>query len=459
MSNPADEPPAWHERLPAILQLLKSGSAELGGLVAAADSGDGYRPWRSFRHHQPLPDELTPEDAWAWVKLSRRGAARDLPLLLDKSGAPFWMCASDPLLAATHRIDTREELWRGLHRAGEGPDSEVSYQLLAAIEEAHHSGAIEGAVTTRRQSRDLIRTDRQPRDRSERMVLNNFRAIRRLDEWADAPLTPGRIVEIQGVVAEGTLDDPEDEGCLRQDDSVHVEDRSTGEVVFVPPPAAELRERLERLCRFANEGGSDDVFVHPVVRAILLHHQLAYDHPFVDGNGRTARTLFMWSILRAGYDWFRSLSLSRAVHRARDRYYRAFLDVQQDEGDVTYFVRQQLRCIEQEIAHLGSFLERRARLSRWLRDVERLSAPLNTRQLALVEHALEHPDETYTAKGHLQVHGVSQPTAWKDLTTLVELGLLAEGPGRRPKTYHPTDRLRELARRRPPRVTPPTEPG
>ena len=72
-----------------------------------------------------------------------------------------------------------------------------------------------------------------------------------------------------------------------------------GEVLHVPPPAEELPERLQRLCDFAN-GASDTAYVPPVVRAIVAHFMLAYDHPFVDGNGRTARLLLYWSMLTPG---------------------------------------------------------------------------------------------------------------------------------------------------------------
>ena len=227
-------------------------------------------------------------------------------------------------------------------------------------------------------------------------------------------------------------------------------DATTGDSVFVPPPAAQLAERVERLCEFANAPDSDGAFVHPVTRAILVHHQLAYDHPFADGNGRTARALFMWSILRAGYHWFRALSISRAVHAARDAYYRAFRDVQDDESDVTYFVRQQLRCIEREIDHLARFLEKRASLDRWLDEKKALSAPLNARQVSLVDHALSHVDAVFTANEHAAYHGVTQPTAWKDLTTLVEMKLLdARSRGRR-KLYTPSAKLRRLALEQPP---------
>ena len=415
-------------------------------LVAKADTAKKYLHWADFRH-RPLPDGWKHEELWFLVTLERRG--KPLDGLLDKARTPFRLNRSDPLAAALHRIDTKEVLWKALEAEVEDQGSDVSYRLMAAIEEAHHSSAIEGAVTTRRQSRELLRSGRTPKDDSERMVWNNFRAIERLEEWATQPLTPELVLEAQAVITDGLID-LKDRGRIRTDDDVYVVDKLTGEAVFQPPPAIELKERLDSLCAFANSEPTDEHFVHPVTRAILVHHQLAYDHPFGDGNGRTARLLFLWSVLNAGYHWFRSLSISRAVNRARQQYYRSFQEVQTDGGDVTYFVRQQVRCIEQEAGHLANFLSRRAELERWLASKQAIENSLNTRQLALVEHALRKPDSIFTSREHGLFHGVSQPTAWKDLTDLVRRGLLAESKQGRRSLYAPSKRLRGLAKRRPP---------
>lgn len=415
-------------------------------LIERADSARGYLHWEDFRH-RALPEGWTHEQLWALILMNRRG--KPLEALRDKAGSPFRLNRSDPLSAALHRIDTKEVLWKALRPGGGAPEasSDVSYRLMAAIEEAHASSAIEGAVTTRRQSRELLRSGRDPSNVSERMVWNNFQAIEQLDRWTADPLAPELVLEMQAVVTDGLLE-PGECGHLRRDDDVRIFDQLTGEVVFVPPPATELPARLEALCDFANAPVSDETFVHPVTRAILLHHQLAYDHPFADGNGRTARLLFMWSVLRSGYHWFRSLSISRAVNGARSRYYRAFQEVQTAGGDVTYFVRQQVRCIELEIQHLADFLSKRASLEAWLESKQAIESELNTRQLALVEHALQQPDTIFTTREHRQFHGVTQPTAWKDLTDLVQRGLLTESKQGRRSLYSPSKRLRSLARER-----------
>ena len=153
----------------------------------------------------------------------------------------------------------------------------------------------------------MIRTGRPPRTNGERMILNNYRTMQRVAEWKELPLDAALLFEMHRMVTDRTLEDPAAAGRLRKaDEPITVQDDITGEVYHYPPPAGSLPTRLQALCDFANAGTSTAAhpptrFVHPVVRAILLHFWLAYDHPFVDGNGRTARALFYWSMLRQGY--------------------------------------------------------------------------------------------------------------------------------------------------------------
>lgn len=444
MAHQIQPPPPWKATFgAAFIKREEHPSAELEAALEAADTTKGYLHWDQFRY-RPTPADWSPLELWSLVRGRRASVARPFPLLQQKSGTPFTLCVSAPMNAALHRIDTKEVLWsRALAPGVPGLDDDV-YRLMAAIEEAHHSSVIEGAVTTRRESQELLRSGREPRSRSERMVLNNFRALERLNEWCDSPLTPELVCEIQSTVTDGTLEDPRDQGVVRVDDDVRILDAATGEVVFQPPSAKELPTRLEAMCRFANDKPRDEDFLSPVTRAILLHHQLAYDHPFADGNGRTARTLFLWSMLRSGYAWLRALSISRAVHLDKARYYKSFRFVQLDDGDVTYFVRHQLCCLEREVERLAEFLEQRVQLSRKIERRAKLKKELNARQLALVGHALEHEASVYTVREHQLYHGVSQPTAWKDLQALTQVGLLAEERRGRRSLYRPTEQLLKL---------------
>jgi len=268
--------------------------------------------------------------------------------------------------------------------------------------------------------------------------------MQRIRELRDQPLTPQLVLELHRLVSEETLNDPADAGRLRAPDQEVVVDDAYGTVIHVPPPAVELPARLEELCRFAN-GDTPRMFLHPVVRAITLHFWLAYDHPFCDGNGRTARALFYWSMLHQGYWLFEYLSISSVINKARGQYERSFVLTESDENDLTYFVLAQVKVIQRAISSLHAYLERKAGEVGALRQRLEGIEGLNHRQLALLRHALRHSGFRYSVRTHQNSHGVSHQTARDDLRKLANRGLLIPGKdGRRDIFRVPEDLLKRL---------------
>ncbi len=188
-----------------------------------------------------------------------------------------------------------------------------------------------------------------------------------------------------------------------------------------PPPAAELEARIKSLCDFANRA---EPFVHPVIRSIILHFMVGYDHPFVDGNGRTARALFYWSMLRHGYWLAEFISISQIVLKAPAQYARAFLHTETDECDLTYFILYHLRVVMGALASLHEYIARKTQEIRQFESELSQSAILNHRQRALIRHAMRHPGTFYTVKGHQLSHNVSYESARSDLLNLAKRELL-----------------------------------
>ncbi len=163
------------------------------------------------------------------------------------------------------------------------------------------------------------------------------------------------------------------------------------------------------------------------MRAITLHFWLAYDHPFCDGNGRTARALFYLAMLHQGYRLFEFISISSVINKARGQYERSFLLSETDDNDLTYFLLAQAKVIQQAITNLHAYLERKAGEVKSLeRRLEGMDA-LNHRQLALLRHALRHAGFRYTVLSHQNSHGVSNQTARSDLQKLAGRSLLIPG--------------------------------
>lgn len=423
-------PPLLHELLSRYFA-SSDGISRHVELMRAGNLGpapDGkYRHWDTFRHLPPR-DGYTVEELWLAVKMARQATYRVLPLR-DTKGEPFRYALPNPLLEMLHQVDRDAA---GSIRAGErveqvtNPGTRDTYLFKSLVEEAITSSQLEGASTTRQVAKAMIREGRAPRDRSERMIYNNYQGLLFVRRVLDQPLTPGVVFELQRILTDGTLDQPDASGRLRRSDEPIVVEDELGQVLHVPPPADQLNERLAAMCKFANGGGE---FVPPAVRAIVLHFWLAYDHPFVDGNGRTARALFYWSMARQQYWLCEYVSISRILRKARSQYARAFLYSETDDNDVTYFVLYQLRVLLRAVEELHGYLGRKAAELRDADDLIRHAAlrqELNPRQLALVNHTLKHADARYTVESHRTSHGVSYETSRSDLLALVKAGLLEQ---------------------------------
>lgn len=385
-----------------------------------------YLHWDELRYRDP-PEGLSRTDWWVTVMLARTPLLQALPLF-DKRGIPFRFATPSPVLIDLHHID--RDAAGQIHTAAGEPIREDPnrYLMSSLIEEAITSSQLEGASTTRQVAAAMLRTGRKPHDHSETMIFNNFRAMEHLRSLKTQPLTPERILELHRILTEDTLDNPQDAGRFRQADAVKVIDSRDNTVLHDPPTCTELPARMERLCAFANADETSLPFVHPVLRAILLHFMMGYEHPFEDGNGRTARALFYWSMARSGYWLMEYTSISHILRRAPVRYMRSYLHTETDGNDTTYFLLHQLSTIRRAIVALHEYIDRKVReqkeTERLLSASPELRTRFNHRQVALLTHALRNTGEGYRVDAHQRSHNVVYQTARNDLMGLHELGLL-----------------------------------
>jgi Fic family protein len=408
-------------------------------LIRASRRPD-YVHWDKLRHLES-PEGISHEEWWTLIKLVRE-KLRPISLT-DAEGNYFGYAIPDLVARQLHYVDQRcsgEIAMPEVVTADE--QARRHYLVNSLMEEAIRSSQLEGATTTRAVAKEMLRTGREPHDRSERMILNNYLALQYMRDRMDDRLTPGAVIELQRILTEGTLDNPSAAGRLQRPDEIRVSvvDSLDGTVMHQPPPAEQLPERLRAMCDFANEADTPDRFIHPVIRAILLHFWLAYDHPFEDGNGRTARALFYWYMRTRRYWLVEYLSISKILRSAPAQYSRAFLYTETDERDVTYFIVHQLEVIERAVDQLHEYL--RKQVSE-VREVERLlrgSDRFNHRQLALLGNALRGSDARYSFQAHAVSHGVTHETARNDLLLLAKMGLLEQRrEGRRYSFSPPAD--------------------
>ena len=378
-----------------------------------------YLHWDELRFRTP-PAGLTHEEWWSGLKFERMGASRGLPLK-DKGGKSFAFTLPDLVTELLHQIDRDGGTLIQIPEPVTNPAERDRYLMRSLMEEAITSSQLEGAGTTRAVAKKMLADGRAPRDRSEQMILNNFRTMQRIIDVKEEPLSPDLVLDIHRRVSEHALDTPDAAGRLRRsDEPVDVSD-NYGCVFHVPPAAAELPARLVAMCDFAN-ARTPDYFIHPVVRAVILHFWLAYDHPFVDGNGRTARALFYWQMLHAGYWLFEFVSISQIIKKSPVAYGTAYLHTETDDNDLTYFLIHQADVVRKALLELHAYVARKSKEMTVLHAVP----DLNHRQIALLTHALRHPNARYDIATHEMSHGVVYQTARVDLLSLAAKGLLEQ---------------------------------
>ena len=376
-----------------------------------------YEYWDKAKYKK-LPEGFTPQMLWANVKASRL-----------RSMIPVWnkysinLCVTSQMQRLCHEFDMKfGSFWEV---EGDSQSAEKKYYLSSSLmEEAIYSSKMEGASTTRIVAKDMLRKKKSPQNKSQQMIVNNYNTIQYIVEHKEQPLTEELLLTIHRLMTEKTLDNPEDAGRFRTNDKVVVADMVEGDIIYTPPSFQEIPEFVESLCNFFNND-NPRTFIHPIIRGIIVHFMLAFMHPFVDGNGRTARALFYWYMLKEGYKLTEYMSISRVIAKSKSNYEKSFRYVENDGNDMGYFVAYNLEALEISFQQLRDYIQRKQR-EKSAASSFMMAGNINQRQALVLQRLKEEPETIFTVKDVQEQFSVSSMTARKDLSDLVKQGYMTE---------------------------------
>jgi len=387
------------------------------------DSQGRYLYWDQFKWRVNKNDDIN--KAWFATKWARSSKLKSISLF-DKIDKPFYFCMPDTLQAKLFKIS---------NLAGQGiiPHNSIKNQYLISslvMEEAISSSQLEGASTTRKAAKEILVSDKKPKTQDEQMIVNNYFLMKEIQRIKDADLSVDMILNLHKIATNKTHDNDNIAGEFRASNDIVIMDRDDN-VLHQPPLFCELPKRLQELCSFANEkhtGENDSIFIHPVVKAIILHFMIGYEHPFSDGNGRTARALFYWFMLKNGFDYFEYISISKLLKEAPKQYSMSYLYSEIDDNDLTYFIYYQVDIILRAIDELLEYLQKKSleyeEVTNILKD-SYLNEQLNFVQKDIIKKAIKNPGRVFTGLEISVDYDIAPTTARKYLNELVKHKILA----------------------------------
>ena len=387
------------------------------------DTKGRYLYWDEFRWR--VDKEDNPEMAWWSTKMMRLFKLKELELY-DKEENHFSFCIPDSLQAKLYKIVN-------FSRQGIVPHNSLKQNFLISsliMEEAISSSQLEGASVTRRIAKDMLSHERKPKSEDEQMILNNYLLMKEIKVVKNEELTIDMILSFHKIATQNTSENGVIPGEFRADNEIFISSGRDNEVVHQPPCYTKLPERLARLCIFANEqhdGENGSIFIDPIVKAIILHFMIGYEHPFSDGNGRTARAIFYWYMLKNGFDYFEYISISKFLKEAPKKYGMSYLHSETDDNDMTYFIYYQVEIILRAVDELLAYLQAK---SREFEEIDallsgsKIGEKLNFVQKDIVKKAIKTPGRIFTAKEVLVDYDISANSARKYLNELVKHKIL-----------------------------------
>jgi len=376
-----------------------------------------------------LPSTVPINEFWPELLQARKELKIELPLW-DKDEHNMWICMLPNMQDKLKEIDKKAK-----HEIYDYIPDKMKETIIfeALVDEAFYSSVIEGAFSTKKRSKEMIMKKEIPANKSEQMIFNNHEALVFTLENIHKPITEDILLAIYRIVTKNTLDN-EDQVRKYRNDAVFVYDPNMAEPIYEGPDHQNVQALMDLLFVFINR--DDDL--HPIIKSAIIHFYFVYVHPFFDGNGRTARCLAYMYLLQKGYNAFKFFSISSVVKEERSKYYKVIKDVEDNESDITYFLKFYNEMILKSVDNILISLMKELRKTIILSEIAASKIVLAKRQ----KHAINlffKKDQKITIAEYAKKYKVVYETARTDLLQLVEIGVLSKAKRGKKYVYRTTE--------------------
>jgi fido (protein-threonine AMPylation protein) len=355
---------------------------------------DSYLHWHDLQQKTMPVQGINHKQWWQLLKAKRRARLQRLPFTIDRQS--FYWVLDDHLLKAVTSIEQQLSLHLPEQFADYLPADNFIEEAVASCELADVN--LDAAY-------DLLRTGRPAEAANENLCEALYASLSCLPTVA---LKPEQLAALNA-----KLTDLPAANWRQGNYSLQY----NAETLFAAPAVEYIQSATTQLCEFANMPlASFNGYMPPLLKAIILHYLCAYIHPFVDGNGRTARALFYWQLLQAGYSLMQVVSLSEILLQQKEDYYRAFLYTQTDSNDLTYFMMQQLSALQTAITVATQRLQEKTN------HIIQLSDVLTQRQRHVLVEMQQQPDSLFRLARYQQRMQITYETSRTDLMKLAKHG-------------------------------------
>lgn len=355
---------------------------------------------------------------WDEIIEFRKSKGTELPLK-DLWGNSFWYFITPSTEKLIHDIS-----YVAKHKLEEITTKRLYKTMLVEdilFEEAYYSSVIEGAFTSKKRAKEVIKSN-QPKDHSEQMILNNFAALSFILENLDKDLNEEIFIQIHKIVTAKTLDEDEITEKYRNG-QVYVTDPNNTEPIYIPPKAENVQFMMNDLFKFINNQEKVS-FIHPIIKAFIIHFYIGYVHPFFDGNGRVARAFSYMYLLKDGFDFFKFFSVSSIINKQRKKYYQSFIDSEENNNDITYFIITHLNLTKESIHEIMERLISEFQKEIFKEMIAREGIILSSRQTRFISYIEKKDNNLITIDEYKKKFRIAYETARRDLLELENLRIL-----------------------------------